>query len=302
MPHETTGILQVYYNNKWGSVCQTATWNQPTVLDIACRMLGFNSRGSPAVQVAIHQLPSGVSNDAWTVNIQHNCPDTVTSLWNCSRTEPCWLTYAVGGSGACSNLIKISCKVNTTFPDLMSCQPPATTIPNPTTSGPDVATEDSLTDKTPTASGHESSSGFSTGGIVAIVVGAIAGVVLLALVASKLCCKRNNRNNRRRGNAAAHNSQRRAQPPPVGETNEQSSDNNPTSGEPAQLQEMRQVGEASDERLSIEVKDGTSGTAANQTSTDPDCSQPTGEPSASEPSGQTDSPKRPGSAMTPIDS
>ncbi|XP_078595567.1 uncharacterized protein LOC144872845 [Branchiostoma floridae x Branchiostoma japonicum] len=194
-------------------------------------------------------------------------------------------------------LFYCQCTVNTTFPDLMSCQPPTTTIPNPTTSGPGVATEDSLTDKNPTAS-----PGFSTGGIVAIVVGAIAGVVLLALVASKLCCKRNNRNNRRRGNAAAHNSQRRAQPPPVRETNEQSSDNNPTSGEPAQLQEMRQVGEASDERLSIEVKDGTSGTAANQTSTDPGCSQPTGEPSASEPSAQTDSPKRPGSAMTPIDS
>ncbi|CAH1255190.1 MARCO [Branchiostoma lanceolatum] len=182
MPHETTGILQVYFNNTWGSVCFTGIWTQDTLVDIACRMLGFNRHGSfSALQLAI----PGLFNDAWMVNIQHTCPGTVDSLWDCARTEPCWLTYAVGRSGICPTVLNISCEVQTTFPDLTSCPPPTTTTPNPTTSGPDVSTHVQHLDdlQQTTASGHESSpnTGLPTGAIVGIA--AVAGIVFLGVVA-----------------------------------------------------------------------------------------------------------------------
>ncbi|XP_066274654.1 uncharacterized protein [Branchiostoma lanceolatum] len=191
MPHETTGILQVYFNNTWGSVCFTGIWTQDTLVDIACRMLGFNRHGSfSALQLAI---PAGLSNDAWMVNIQHTCPGTVNSLWDCARTEPCWLTYAVGGSGICPTVLNISCEVQTTFPDLTSCPPPTTTTPNPTTSGPDVSTHvHHLEDiQRTTVSGHESSpnTGLPTGAIVGIAVASVfvVGVVALFVHMSGIC-------------------------------------------------------------------------------------------------------------------
>ncbi|KAI8486348.1 hypothetical protein Bbelb_358470 [Branchiostoma belcheri] len=142
MPNDTTttGILQVYFNNTWGSVCHTATWNSPSLVNIACRMLGFSS--SSARRSAKYDLQPGLSRDAWLVNIEHSCPDTKDSLWDCTRTELCWLTYAERGSTECSAAREISCKgtVNTTISDLTSCPPPTTTTPNPTTSGPDAST------------------------------------------------------------------------------------------------------------------------------------------------------------------
>eukprot|EP00058_Branchiostoma_floridae_P006279 XP_002591767.1 hypothetical protein BRAFLDRAFT_83541 [Branchiostoma floridae] len=380
-PNETTGVLQVYFNTTWRTVCYTGIWTQLTIVDIACRMLGFNSHGSPAVQLAIHQLPPGVSIDAWTVNIEHTCSGTVTSLWDCDKTysEPCWLTYAVGG-------------INTTFPGLMSCQPPTTTISNPTTPGPDVTThtedcvgpppsynnsiyQDCVANQ-PTGGCNcnetgktcihgdqlyykcdhgidldfiitcdrkdwDANLGFvslpdskdefeactgcirlignetmphETTGILQVYYNNKWGSVCQTATWNQptvldIACRMLGFNSR--GSPAVQVAilnttfpdLMSCQPPATTIPNPTTSGPDvATEGEPAQLQEMRQVGEASDERLSIEVKDGTSGTAANQTSTDPGCSQSTGEPSASEPSAQTDSPKRPGSAMTPIDS
>ncbi|XP_078680086.1 uncharacterized protein LOC144915514 [Branchiostoma floridae x Branchiostoma belcheri] len=208
-PHETTGILQVYFNTTWGSVCETGIWTDSVVVGIACRMLGF-SHGSLAPPAAIYHLPPGLSNDAWEVNIQkgHSCSDTEGTLWNCDRTEPCWLTHFIGGSGECPNLLKISCEVNTTFSNLTSCPRPITTTPNPT-SVPDISTQvpESFIDPDPSSSsGHESSpsAGLSTAAVIGIVA-AVVGCGVLALLGWAVCGRNERRSSRGgRGNAATH--------------------------------------------------------------------------------------------------
>ncbi|XP_066271818.1 uncharacterized protein [Branchiostoma lanceolatum] len=134
MPHETTGILQMEYNDTWGSVCHTATWANTPLANITCGMMfGFSSYGS-LEQLPINDRPLNISTDAWEVNIVY-CSGEESTLWDCdlASDKSDWLTYSEFGSGGCNSLLKISCKVNTTLPDLTYC-PPTTTTTNPITS------------------------------------------------------------------------------------------------------------------------------------------------------------------------
>ncbi|KAI8486347.1 hypothetical protein Bbelb_358460 [Branchiostoma belcheri] len=166
-PHETTGILQVQYNDTWGSVCHTGTWTNHHLANITCRLLEFNSYGSFwEMALPINNRPPTISLDAWEVNIAY-CSGQELSLWDCTLApdKSTWLTYAVFGSTACPSILTISCQVSSTLPNLTYC-PPTTTTPNPTVSTDHTEEPDT---ESAMASGNEPPPNTGLSGVVCLV-------------------------------------------------------------------------------------------------------------------------------------
>lgn len=69
------GLVQVYYNNTWGSVCGQ-TWDKKNA-DVVCRMLGYINSTEPR-----NGADYGKGNGTiWLNNVQ--CTGTENSLFSC---------------------------------------------------------------------------------------------------------------------------------------------------------------------------------------------------------------------------
>ena len=74
-PSVREGVLQVYYNNTWGWVCDDQ-WDKRDA-DVVCRMMGYTEASSvPGKSSAINQ-----SDLIWMNNVQ--CTGNETSLFSC---------------------------------------------------------------------------------------------------------------------------------------------------------------------------------------------------------------------------
>ncbi|XP_078680097.1 uncharacterized protein LOC144915523 [Branchiostoma floridae x Branchiostoma belcheri] len=259
-PHETTGILQVQYNDTWGSVCHTGTWTNHHLANITCRLLGFNSYGSFwEMALPINNRPTTISLDAWEVNIAY-CSGQELSLWDCTPApdKSTWLTYAVFGSTACPSILTISCQVNTTLPNLTYC-PPTTTTPNPS-----VSTDHTEEPDTESAMASGNDAGLSRPIVILILV--IVGLLLLLLVVCLVACSGSKRNTRRSRVATQPPRQREAAEVTGSHRMEQSPrDTNLPEQEPRH--EMESLTAPSDDRNRNQLTQDPVSTAARQTKT-----------------------------------
>ncbi|KAH9508595.1 hypothetical protein Btru_052120 [Bulinus truncatus] len=74
------GIVEVFYNNKWGAVCDE-NWSTNKTAEIICRMLGYKQNG--AVLVPASRFPPGQSNSFWLDDV--TCVGNETSLFDCNH-------------------------------------------------------------------------------------------------------------------------------------------------------------------------------------------------------------------------